>query len=380
LSWLTDPLGYDFVLRALAEVVVMGATCGAIGAYVIVRRLAFIGDAISHAVFPGIVLAYLAGLSIFGGALVAGLITALGIALVARGGRIREDTAIGIFFAAAFALGIVLISTRHTFQGDLTGFLIGNLQGVSAGDIAVSAAVGLAIIVVLAAVHKELVLVSFDRTLASALGYPVFALDALLLVILTVTIVVSIQAVGIILVLAMLVTPAATARLLVDRFVPMLALGSLLGAVFGAALVAMAVVAGWRPSRLAIGSLLVGLLAGLVLVALPRLADPLMPALIGMRPEPLAGWVLVTTVVVAGEEALLRGALFGALERSAGPLAAVAVTSLAFALMHVPLYGWQVGLLDLGVGVWLAGLRLATGGVAAPALAHWIADLSTWWI
>jgi membrane protease YdiL (CAAX protease family) len=152
------------------------------------------------------------------------------------------------------------------------------------------------------------------------------------------------------------------------------------GAVFGAALVAMAVVAGWRPSRLAIGSLLVGLLAGLVLVALPRLADPLMPALIGMRPEPLAGWVLVTTVVVAGEEALLRGALFGALERSAGQQAAVAVTSLAFALMHVPLYGWQVVPLDLGVGVWLAGLRLATGGVAAPALAHWIADLSTWWI
>jgi len=233
MSWLTDPLAYNFVLRALAEVVVMGATCGAIGGYVIVRRLAFIGDAISHAVFPGIVIAYLAGASILGGALVAGLVTAFGIAVVARGGRIREDTAIGIFFAAAFALGIVLISTRRTFQGDLTGFLIGNLQGVSASDIVVSAAVGLAILLVLAALHKELVLVSFDRTLASALGYPVFVLDALLLVLLTVTIVVSIQAVGIILVLAMLVTPAATARLLVDRFVPMLALGSLIGAVVG---------------------------------------------------------------------------------------------------------------------------------------------------
>jgi manganese/iron transport system permease protein len=182
----------------------------------------FIGDAISHAVFPGIVLAYLAGLSIFGGALVAGLITAFGIALVARGGRIREDAAIGIFFAAAFALGIVLISTRQTFQGDLTGFLIGNLQGVSAGDIAISAAVGVGIIVVLAAVHKELVLVSFDRTLASALGYPVFALDALLLVLLTVTIVVSIQAVG--------SSSSGDAghpgdhrASVVDRFVPMLA-------------------------------------------------------------------------------------------------------------------------------------------------------------
>ena len=152
------------------------------------------------------------------------------------------------------------------------------------------------------------------------------------------------------------------------------------GAAFGAVLVGLAVVSGWRPARPALASLLAGLIGGLVLVALPRIADPLMPAVIGMRPEPLAAWVLVTGVVVAGEEAFLRGALFGALERFAGPVAAVAVTSLAFALMHVPLYGWQVVPLDLGVGVWLAGLRLATGGVLAPALAHGIADLSTWWI
>jgi membrane protease YdiL (CAAX protease family) len=90
--------------------------------------------------------------------------------------------------------------------------------------------------------------------------------------------------------------------------------------------------------------------------------------------------VFVTTMVVAGEEVLLRGALFAALERAAGPVAAVAVTAVAFALMHVPLYGWEVVPLDLGVGVWLGGLRLATGGVAAPAVAHWIADLSTWWV
>lgn len=233
MDWLTEPLRYDFVLRALAEVVIMGATCGAIGAYVVVRRLAFIGDAISHAVFPGVVIAYLAGASIMLGALATGLLTALAIGWVARGGRIREDTAIGIFFAASFALGVVLISTRQTFQGDLTAFLIGNLQGVAVEDILISAAIGLAVILTLAVLHKELLLASFDRTLASALGYPIFALDLLLLVLLTVTIVVSIQAVGIILVLAMLVTPAATARLLVDRFGPMLALGSLLGAVVG---------------------------------------------------------------------------------------------------------------------------------------------------
>ena len=235
MDWLTEPLRYDFVIRALAEVVVMGVTCGAIGAYVIVRRLAFIGDAISHAVFPGVVVAYLAGVSIVLGAFAAGLLTALGIALVARRARVREDAAIGIFFAAAFALGVVLISTRQTYQGDLTSFLIGNLQAVSLADIAVSAAVGAGVLALLGALHKELVLVSFDRTLASALGYPVFALDALLLVLLTVTIVVSIQAVGIILVLAMLVTPAATARLLVDRFVPMIALGAVIGAAAGVA-------------------------------------------------------------------------------------------------------------------------------------------------
>ena len=152
------------------------------------------------------------------------------------------------------------------------------------------------------------------------------------------------------------------------------------GAAFGAALVTMGAAAGWRFARPTAASLLAGVLGGAVLIALPRLADPLMPAIIGMRPEPFAGWLLVTTVVVTGEEVLLRGALFGALERSAGPVAAVAVTSLAFALMHVPLYGWQVVPLDLGVGVWLGGLRLATGGVAAPAMAHWLADLSTWWV
>jgi membrane protease YdiL (CAAX protease family) len=152
------------------------------------------------------------------------------------------------------------------------------------------------------------------------------------------------------------------------------------GATFGIVLVAIASIAGWRPARPSVSSLLIGSIGGLVLIALPRLIHPLMPAVIGMRPEPFAAWVLVTAVVVTGEEALVRGALFAALERAAGPVAAVAVTSLAFGLMHVPLYGWHVVPLDVGVGVWLGGLRLATGGVAAPAIAHGLADLSTWWI
>jgi len=219
--------------RALLEAIVMGATCGAIGAYVVLRRLAFIGDALSHAVFPGVVLAYVAGWPIFAGAMAAGAITSTAIAIVSRGQRIREDTAIGIFFAGAFALGIVLISTQSGYQRDLSAFLVGDLLAVAWSDIAFSAIVGASVIGALVALRRELLVVSFDRTYAQALGYPVFVLELLLLLLLTATIVVSLAAVGIILVLAMLVTPAATARLLVDRFTPMMILGSVLGAAFG---------------------------------------------------------------------------------------------------------------------------------------------------
>lgn len=154
----------------------------------------------------------------------------------------------------------------------------------------------------------------------------------------------------------------------------------LAGAGFGIVLVAMAAAAGWRPSRPRVRSLVVGALGGLVLIAMPRLLHPLMPAAIGMRPEPFVAWSLVTALVVLGEEMVLRGALFDQLDRAAGVVPAVAVTSFAFALMHVPLYGWQVVPLDLGVGIWFAGLRLVTGGAGAPTVAHLLADLSTWWL
>jgi manganese/iron transport system permease protein len=247
MGWLTDPLALELFQRALLAAVLMGATCGAIGAYVVLRRLAFIGDALSHAVFPGVVLAYVAGISIFVGALVAGALTSVAIAIVSRGQRIREDTAIGIFFAGAFALGIVLISTQSGYQRDLSAFLVGDLLGVGWDEIAASAITGLAVIGVLVALRKELLLASFDRVYAEALGYPVFALELLLLLLLTATIVVSLSAVGIILVLAMLVTPAATARLLVDRFTPMMVTGAGLGALYGVIGWYVSYHAGWSP-------------------------------------------------------------------------------------------------------------------------------------
>jgi hypothetical protein len=142
----------------------------------------------------------------------------------------------------------------------------------------------------------------------------------------------------------------------------------------------MAVLAGWRPGRPGVRSLLAGVIGGGVVIAIPRVVHGLAPAAIGMRPEPFVAWVAITGVVVLGEEAVLRGALFDALERAAGAVAAVAVTSVAFALIHVPLYGWQVVPLDLGVGIWFAGLRVASGGAGAPTVAHLLADLSTWWL
>ena len=152
------------------------------------------------------------------------------------------------------------------------------------------------------------------------------------------------------------------------------------GGLFGIALLATAAAAGWHPSTPRLASVALGVLGGLAIIAIARLAHPLLPAFVGMRPEPFVAWVLVTGLVVMGEEALLRGALFGALEEVAGPLPAVLATSIAFALMHVPLYGWQVIPLDLGVGIFFGGLRLTTGGVAAPTAAHMVADLSTWWL
>ena len=125
--------------------------------------------------------------------------------------------------------------------------------------------------------------------------------------------------------------------------------------------------------------LVIGLAGGLVLVVLPRLMHPGVPVILGMRPEPFVAWLAVTALVATGEEVLLRGVLLDAIATRGGVVLAVAVTSVVFGLIHVPLYGWSVVPLDICVGVWLAGLRLVSGSVAAPAVAHTLADVATWW-
>src|SRR5207248_6386188 len=154
----------------------------------------------------------------------------------------------------------------------------------------------------------------------------------------------------------------------------------LVGTVFGLTLLRLALAAGWRPALPRLGSLGVGLGGGLLLIGIPELVGPSTRAVIGIRPDPFLAWVVVTALVVAAEEAILRGALFSVLDEAGGPVVAVAASSVAFALMHVPVYGWGVVPIDLAAGVLLAGLRYLTGGTAAPTMAHLLADMATWWL
>ena len=233
MHYLTDPLQFEFMQRALVAVLLTGVASGVLGSYVVLRGLAFIGDALTHAVFPGIVIAFAAGRSILLGALIVGLITALGIAVISRGRRVSEDTAIGILFAGMFALGVVLVSSLATYQKDVAELLFGNILGVSASDLAMAGAATLVVVGAVFLFNKEFSLIAFDREMAQAMRYPVFVLDLLLLALITLAIVVSLRAIGNILVLAMLVTPAATARLLTNRLVVMQVTAAALGAIEG---------------------------------------------------------------------------------------------------------------------------------------------------
>jgi manganese/iron transport system permease protein len=231
LAPITEPLAYDFFLRALVASGVVGVVCAVVGSYMVLRGLAFMGDALSHSAFPGVVIAYLIGLPFYLGAAVAAVVTALAIGWVTRRGNLRSDTAIGVLFAGMFALGIFLFSLIPNYVGDLFGFLFGQVLGIGIGDLIALVALAVAVLVVVAILWKELLYATFDPLGAAASGLPVGQLDYLLLALIAVTIVVSLQAVGIILVVAMLVTPAATAQLLTRRFGRLLAIAIGVGVV-----------------------------------------------------------------------------------------------------------------------------------------------------
>lgn len=222
---LLSPFSFPFMQRALLGGVLVGIACAVIGTYVVLRGLAFIGDALAHAAFPGVVLAYMWKANIYFGAAVFALATALGVGFVSRRAGTSYDTAIGILFAGAFALGVLLMSTIQGYTADLFSFLFGNILGMSQEDLLLVAALALLVVLTVAVCYKELLLVSFDPVVAEAMGYPVHGLNYVLLALIAITIVVSIQAVGIVLVVALLVTPSATAYQLTDRLFRMMVLG-----------------------------------------------------------------------------------------------------------------------------------------------------------
>ncbi len=231
LAPILDPLAFGFFVRALAASAIVGVVCSVVGCYMVLRGLAFMGDAISHSAFPGVVAAYLLKVPFYLGAVLAAVGTALLIGRISRRGGLRGDTVIGVLFAGMFALGVFLFSTIRNYVGDLFGFLFGEILGISPTDLitlAVLAAIVLAIVVVL---WKELLYSTFDPLGAAASGLRVGLLDDLFLGLIALTIVVSLQAVGIILVVAMLVTPAATGQLLTQRFGRLMAMAATIGAV-----------------------------------------------------------------------------------------------------------------------------------------------------
>lgn len=233
IAWLLAPLSYGFMQRGMAVAVLVGIACSVVGCYVVLRSMAFIGDAMAHSILPGVAVAYLLKGSILIGALAAAVAVALGIGFFSRQGRLKEDSAIGILFAAAFSLGVILISSIRTYAMDLSHILFGNVLGVGDRDLFLT--VGL-VVVVIATVYffyKELLVVSFDPVLAATLRLPAELLRAVLLMVLALTVVVSLQSVGIGLVTAMLVTPGATAYLLTQRLPRMMALAALFGALSG---------------------------------------------------------------------------------------------------------------------------------------------------
>jgi ABC-type Mn2+/Zn2+ transport system permease subunit len=230
-DWLTEPFQLVFMQKALAASVIVGVVCAVIGCYVVLRSMAFLGDALAHAILPGVAVAYLVGANLLMGALIAGLLVAVGISFVSRAGTIREDTAIGVFFAAALALGVVLISTMSTYAVDLTHVLFGNVLGVSANDLWISGGLGAAVLAAVLLLYRRLLVMSFDPILGETLGLNTHILRTGLFLMIAATIVVSLRTVGVALVAAMLVTPPAAAYLLTRRLPVMMALSALFGVI-----------------------------------------------------------------------------------------------------------------------------------------------------
>lgn len=239
INFLIEPLKYAFMTRGMIAAVLVGIVCAVLGCFIILRGMAFFGDALAHAVLPGVAVGYLvsggARGEVFWWAMGTSLLTALGIGAISRSTKIKEDTAIGIIFSGMFALGIALISTVRNYTADLTHFLFGDVLGVGSGDLVRTAIFAGLILALIFLFYKEFLVLSFDPVLSATLRLPARQLDFLLIALVAMAIVVSLQTVGVALMVAMLVTPAATASLLTHRLPRMMGLAALIAAVSGIA-------------------------------------------------------------------------------------------------------------------------------------------------
>jgi manganese/iron transport system permease protein len=265
---LVEPFTIPYMQRALGEVLVLGALAGAVGVFVVLRRLAFVGDALTHTVFPGVVIAHLLGGSLLLGALAFGVLTAVLLTGLGAHRRVGADAALAILLTSFFSLGVVLISRTRSFTADLTVFLFGRVLAIDRADLLQTLAVAAVVALTLAVLHKELVLRAFDPEGAAAMGYRTGALDLVLNLLIALVVVAAVEAVGTVLVIALIVVPAAAARLLADRVAAMTVLACLLGAAGGWLGLAVSYeVSVDHGVRLAAGATIVVVLVGLFLVA-----------------------------------------------------------------------------------------------------------------
>lgn len=228
MAFIEGLIEYDFLQKALLTSIMVGIICGVIGCFIILRGMALMGDAISHAVLPGVAISYAIGINFFFGAVFTGVLTAIGIGFVSQNSRIKQDTAIGIMFSAAFALGVILITVLES-STDLYHILFGNVLAVRPSDMWITLGIGVIVLVSVFTFYKELLVTSFDETMAEVYGLPVRLIHYFLMTLLTMVTVASLQTVGIILVVAMLITPAATAYLLTDRLSTMIFISATIG-------------------------------------------------------------------------------------------------------------------------------------------------------
>lgn len=229
---LIEPLQYGFMQRSLVIAILVGIVCAIVGSYLMVQRLALLGDAISHSVLPGLAIAFILGANIFIGAFIAGVLSTVIIAWIKARSTIKEDAAMGIVFSAFFALGITLITiVQKDNKIDLNHFLFGNILGVTAEDAIDTAVIVTVVLLVVVFFYKELLFYTFDPLGAQATGLPVNLLNFGLMVLIALTIVASLKAVGVVLVLSLLITPASTAYLLVTRLHQVMILGAIIGVI-----------------------------------------------------------------------------------------------------------------------------------------------------